>query len=74
MEFVPSIGAGTPSGKGTGGHVQLVLTVGIVAALVWVMALGFALTLAHTAKSADRAGRRLVIPARRVTAPHSVIR
>ena len=53
---------------------QVVLTVGIVAVLVWVMALGFALALAHTAKSADRAVGRLVIPARRVTAPQPVIR
>jgi hypothetical protein len=55
--------------------VQLVLTVGIVAVVVWIVALGFALSLAHTAKSADRAGRRLVIPARRVaSAPHPVVR
>lgn len=50
---------------------QLVLTVGIVAALVWVLALWFALALARTAKKADQAGRHLVIPAR-AAAPHPV--
>ena len=54
---------------------QLALTVGIVGAVVWILALGFALALARTAKIADRAGRRLVIPARRVApAPHPVVR
>ena len=53
----------------------MVLTVGIIAAVVWMVALAFALALARTAKSADRAGRRLVIPAQRVTsAPHPVVR
>jgi hypothetical protein len=55
--------------------VHLALTVGILAAAIWVMALGFALALARTAKSADRAGRHLVIPARHVAStPHPVIR
>lgn len=53
----------------------LVPTVGIVAIAIWVMAVGFALALARTAKSADRAGRHLVIPARNVaSAPHPVVR
>jgi hypothetical protein len=54
--------------------VHLVLTVAIVATAIWIMALGFALALARTAKSADRAGRHLVIPARNVGSPHPVVR
>ncbi len=54
---------------------HLVLAVGIVGIAIWLMALGFALALARTAKSADRAGRHLVIPARSVAqAPHPVVR
>ena len=54
---------------------HLALTVGIVAIAIWIMAVGFALALARTAKSADRAGRHLVISARSVgSPPHPVVR
>jgi hypothetical protein len=55
--------------------VQLVLSVAIVAAAIWVLALGFVLALARTAKSADRAVRHLVIPQRGAAqTPHPVVR
>jgi hypothetical protein len=55
--------------------VQVVLTVVIVAAAIWTVAIGFALALARTAKSADHAVRHLVIPARSVApAPHPFVR
>ena len=53
----------------------LVLTVGIVAAVVWLLVVGFALALARTAKSADRAGRRMEIPKRHAASEaHPVVR